>query len=191
MYSTKGAASKLFVLGIFALVYAWVVIVVAAALNPWFVFTSNAFSDLGAGSSTDPWLFNYGMMSVGALIVVYSYSLTSLSENRTEVVGSSFFLISGIFLVLIGYFHEGTYPHLFVSYWFFIQSDLAILVWGLGLMIRGRRNLGTVFAALGIVSPIVAVVVNWPSTATVEAFGIAVIDAWTVLMVISVWRGNR
>ncbi|MFH0849745.1 MAG: hypothetical protein V1924_02250, partial [Candidatus Bathyarchaeota archaeon] len=61
-------------------------------------------------------------------------------------------------------------------------TDLAIATWGLGLIGRGEKDLGVVVAALGFISPVVAYMVPWPSTAMVEAFGIVVMNFWVVLM---------
>jgi hypothetical membrane protein len=48
--------------GIIAVILAWVVIAVSISVNPWFVFTKNAFSDLGGPYATDPWIYNYGLI---------------------------------------------------------------------------------------------------------------------------------
>ncbi len=185
------SARMVFKLGLAGIAVAWIVIFVAAMLNPWFVFTRNAFSDLGAPGATAPWFFNDGMMLTGTLICIYSWSLVVFSGNRTETTGSVFFLVAGFFLIMIGFFHEGTYPHLFVSYWFFVQSLLAILAWGAGLVFDRRKRTGLVLLLLGAVSTIVAVLVPWPSTAAIEAFGIVVIDIWTIVMAVELDFGRK
>jgi hypothetical protein len=43
---------------------------------------------------------------------------------------------------------------------------------GLGLIRDEKKDLGWTFLALSIVGPIIAGLVNWPSTAVVEAYGI-------------------
>jgi hypothetical membrane protein len=102
--------------------------------------------------------------------------------NKLESMGSSFIFIAGIFLILIGIYPSGTDPHVFVSTWFFLQADLAIIVWGLGLIYRNARNIGYFFTAMGILGPIIAMMVDWPSAATVEAYGIVIIDIWVILL---------
>ncbi len=161
----------------------WLVILAAISRNPWFVFTENAFSDLGGPLASAPWVFNYGMILNGVLIILYSFYLMEVSFNKAGTVGGSFMTITGVFLMLIGFFHEGTMHHYFVSFWFFTQSDLAILAWGLALY-RDRRwsSYGRPFLALSLIGPVVAYTVPWPSTATVEAFGIIIMNIWVLLM---------
>ena len=155
----------------------------AISRNPWFVFTENAFSDLGNPMANDPWLFNYGMILNGVLIVLYSIYLIDVSFNKAGTVGGAFMMITGVFLVLIGVFHEGTMHHYFVSVWFFTQSDLSILAWGLALY-RERHwsRYGWLFLALSLLGPVIAYIVPWPSTATVEAFGILIMNIWVLSM---------
>jgi Predicted membrane protein len=38
--------------------------------------------------------------------------------------------VAGLFLALIGIYHAGTRPHVFVSTWFFVQMDTALIAWG-------------------------------------------------------------
>lgn len=184
----EGAAGTLVHLGLIGLVSAWVVIAASVMANQWFRLDANAFSDLGAQTARMPWIFNYGMMGVGVVICVYSWALGVFASNRVETSSATFFMVSGAFLVLIGYFHEGTYPHLFVSYWFFIQSAVAIIAWGTGSMLEGERRTGALIAAMGILSAVAAAMVPWQSIGEAEAFGIAVIDVWTVAVALQLRR---
>jgi len=161
----------------------WFVILAAISRNPWFVFTENAFSDLGNPLANDPWIFNYGMMLNGLFAVLYGFYLVRISFNKTSSVGGGFMIITGVFLVLIGAFPEGSQNHFFVSVWFFTQGALTVLTWGLALFndtrwIRESR----LFIALGIVGPILALLVPWPSIAVAEAYGIVIMDIWVALM---------
>jgi hypothetical membrane protein len=168
--------------GLLAAALAWTVIAASVATNPWFVFTSDAFSDLGGPRSTDPWLYNYGLVSVAALVFVYSIQLGRVAQSKVEVVAASFVMVASIFLGMIGVYHEGTYPHVFVSTWFFVQFDLAVLASGIGLYLRGKRTMGLAVLALFVVASLGAVVVRWPSAATIEAWGIGAIDVWAIIV---------
>jgi len=159
-----------------------VVIYFAILHNPWFVFTEHAFSDLGGPMAEDPEIFNTGLILLGGLFILYALTLIQDAINKVETVGGAFTLMAGIFLTLIGVYPSGTTPHTFVSIWFFVQADVAITIWGIGILLSGWDVFGAVFTCIGIVGPMIAVAVTWPSIAVVEAYGIALIDVWVVLM---------
>lgn len=171
-------------LGVISAIIGIVFIVGSIYFNPWFKFTSNAFSDLGSNQANYQWIFNYGLITTAAIIFVYSLYLVSVSENKIQSVGGSFVLVSSIFLALIGYFHEGTYPHYFVSVYFFAQMDLSILVWGVGFVTGKRKFLGTTFILLSLVGSAISLTVRFPSIAALEAFGIIIMILWVILMAI-------
>jgi len=114
--------------------------------------------------------------------VGYGLYLISVSSNKVMTVGSAFTLISGVFLMLIGVYPTGTYPHYFVSVYFFTQTDIAIGTWGLGIIKSGKKELGKILLGLSILGPLIASVVEWPSTAVVEAYGILIMNIWVFLM---------
>ena len=169
--------------GLVAFLGGWVVILAAISRNPWFVFTENAFSDLGNPVANDPWIFNYGMMLNGLLIVVYGFYLIHVSFNKTSSVGAGFMMITGTFLMLIGVFPEGSQNHYFVSVWFFTQGALTVLTWGLALY-RGTRWSweGVIFLVLSLGGSLIAFLVPWPSIAVAEAWGIIIMDIWVAMM---------
>jgi len=154
--------------------------ILSSYFNPWFNFFKNAFSDLGSPNANMPWIYNYGLIITAIFIMLYSSYIIAKSKNKLEIVSGSFFFIAGIFLVLIGYLHEGMPYHGFVSVYFFTQSDFAILAWSLGVL---RRNikLGITFLLIGLIAPLISVILPWPSAATVEAFGIIIISIWAIV----------
>lgn len=129
-----------------------------------------------------PWVFNNGMILTGVLIIGYGFYLVSQSMNKITTVGSAFTLISGLFLTFIGVYPTGTYPHFFVSVYFFTQTDITIGTWGLGLLRGENRGIGKALLGLSVVAPIIVALVDWPSTAVVEAYGILIMNIWVVLM---------
>ncbi|ABW01570.1 DUF998 domain-containing protein [Caldivirga maquilingensis] len=167
-------------MGIAAAVLAWVIILTSISLNPWFNMFSNALSDLGNPHANYYWLYNYGLVLTATLMLLFSLYLLFVSENKVEAMGSSFVTIASIFLALIGIFHEGTYPHTFVSEWFFTQMDLAVVTWSIGLIVGRRLNYGIPLLLLGLIAPIPALLIKWPSTAILETYGIVIIDAWAI-----------
>ncbi|BCU68331.1 hypothetical protein HS7_17680 [Sulfolobales archaeon HS-7] len=176
----NGFVSFLRYTGIFAAVLAWVIIGLCVVINPWFKLTVNAFSDLGGPRATDPYLYNVGLIVVALFTALYGSYLVYLSQNKVETVSATLVIIAAIFLALIGVYHEGTYPHVFVSTWFFIQFDMAVLVNGLSLLFASR-DLGILMIFLFLIATVVAATVHWPSAATIEAWGIGCIDVWIIL----------
>ncbi|GAB6148611.1 DUF998 domain-containing protein [Stetteria hydrogenophila] len=177
-------------LGPVAAVTAWVVIAAAWAVNrDWFVFTRNAFSDLGGEGARHPWLFNYGLVATGVLVAAFSACPYSLARDKLEVLGAGLLQVAGVFLALIGLFPEGTRPHAFVSVWFFIQMDAALAVLAAGAYRATRDPRALAALALSLAGfPVYAAVelaLGWPSIASAEAYGAIVIDAATILLTLN------
>ncbi len=177
--------------GITAAILAWIVIAVSISVNPWFIFVKNAFSDLGGPRATDPWIYNYGLIVTSVFVDLYSINLLLISRNKVESFASAFVFVAGLFLALIGIYHAGTRPHVFVSTWFFTQMDISLITWGLGSLMAKDKGLGLFSLLLGVLSPIPAIMVPWPSAATEEAYGIVVIDVWVIVMTIMDTIGKR
>ena len=180
--AVKILKNVLCLLGLATTISAWIIIFISVQNNPWFRFTKHAFSDLGGPHATNSWIFNNGLIFTGTLALLYSFCLIMDSENKIECIGSAFMIIASIFLILIGIFPSGTKPHTFVSLWFFIQLDMTIISWGIGLLLRKWLKLGIFLTAMGILAPIIAMLVPWPSVAIAETYGIVIIDIWIILM---------
>jgi len=169
-----------------AVLGAWGVIGASWELNRgWFVFTRDAFSDFGGPRSCCPGLYNYGLMTIGALIIVLGYCMALASRGKIETAGAAYAALAGVFLGFIGYYHAGTRPHVFVSTWFFVQMDVALAMLSAGLSRRGCRLAGpALYASIGAfpVAGLVGVLVGWPSAAVLETYGILVIDFSVVLL---------
>lgn len=168
--------------GLVAAILFYVVSLLSIHYNSWFIFTEHAFSDLGGPEAQKPGIYNWGMISLGVLILIYSLTLIQDATNKAETVGGAFTFIAGIFLALIGIYSSGTQPHNFVSSWFFTQAELAILAWGIGLLLNEWKRFGKIILAMGILGPIGAAVIQWPSVAAIEAYGIVIIDIWVILL---------
>lgn len=180
--AVMGRAVRLWCLsGVAAAVLAWVVIAAAWLRNPWFDVFDDAFSDLGVpGQARDAWIYNYGLMATGALTVLYGLFVYRWAESKLEALAAGWLMIAGVFLALIGVYPGGTRPHVFVSTWFFIQMDLALipLLYSLWRR-RGFRLAMPAFAAAVLAFPVFMLVeytVGWPSVAIGEAYGIIIID---------------
>lgn len=168
-------------LGLVAAAVAWAFIGAAWTLNRgWFVFTRDAFSDLGGPRSCCPGLYNYGLIATGVIVVLFGACLAYAARGKLEAIGGSYIALAGVFLALIGVFPETTQPHIFVSVWFFLQMDVALLITSLAAW-RETRSKAALAALLATalaypVAGLVQLAVGWPSAATLEAYGILVID---------------
>lgn len=179
----KPAIESLFRLtGVMAALLAWIVIILAIQYNPWFQVTKHAFSDLGGPSAEEPLIFNYGLITMSILTSLYAIALIKNATNKAETVGGAFMIITGIFLALIGVYPSGTEPHTFISIWFFVQADITVIAWGIGLLLRGWKRTGIISLGMGIGGPLITPFINWPSIAVLEAYGIILINAWVILM---------
>jgi len=179
--------------GLSGIIAAWVTIFLAWHLNPWFSIQGNALSDLGGGNltlnghpaPTLPIVYNGGMIFTSMLLALYAILMISISRNKIEETGNSFFIVAGIFLALIGIYHEGTYPHDFVSIWFFILASLAYGTISLGLITGGRPRIGSAMIAFLVSSWVIYAIVPWGSVAENEIFGVSVVDTVVLLQIFS------
>ncbi len=101
--------------GLAAAILFWIVSGISISYNSWFNFTKDAFSALGDPDAQNPWIYNYGLIIIGAFILIYSFSLINDATNKLEISGGAFTIVSGLFLIMIGVYHSGTEPHNFVS----------------------------------------------------------------------------
>ncbi len=173
------ARTLLISMGPLALLLALTVIGVCWALNPWFDFWRDAFSDFGVRRACCPWLYNYGLIAAGLLFLLYSAGVLLSAATKVESFASGLLFTASLFLTLIGLYPGGTRPHTFVSTWFFAQSFMGFGALGYGIYRRGDA----VAALLTGIPSITAIpaglaidaVNGWPSAASAEAAGIAVI----------------
>ena len=126
-----------------------------------------------------PWLYNLGLIAVGLMVVAYGACQALLHDSKAGVLGGGYMALAGVFLALIGVFPSGTRPHTFVSTWFFIQIDLALilLAWATARL-GGRLSRPALALAVAAwpIAGIVEALIGWPSAAVLEAYGIIVID---------------
>lgn len=181
------------VMGLCVIVFAWIVIGLASYLNPWFNVTQGALSDLGGGNlianghpaPSYPYVYNVGLIITGVLIMILSSLVISLTTNKIEIAGESFFIISGLFLALIGIYHEGTYPHDFVSIWFFILATASYFVIGASMLLGLAKKFGVAIMVAVPLAWVIYALVPWQSTAEDEIFGVVVIDILIVIQILS------
>ncbi|MEO2152539.1 MAG: DUF998 domain-containing protein [Thermococcus sp.] len=158
----------------------WLFVAWSVSRNPWFSFWRNALSDLGGANATSPWIYNAGLMVTSFFVMAFAVYLISTAVNKAQTVGGAYISVSAIFLALIGIFHEGTKPHVFVSTYFFVQFFLGALIYGLGAR-RNVRVASLVLFALAVIGTLF----KWPSTALLETYEIILVMAFTLLVALS------
>ena len=174
------ALGKLKYSGILAGLVYWLFVTWSISRNRWFSFFQNALSDLGDPSkAASPWIYNYGLMVSGLLVFLFSLYLIAASENKLQTVGGAYISISALFLALIGVFHGGTRPHVFVSTYFFVQFFLGAILYGVG---SGRKALryGSVLIFL---LALLGRLPHWPSVALGETYEIILVMAFTLFVI--------
>lgn len=175
-------------LGLLGIVLFWLIVLVSVILNPWFIFTRDAFSDLGGPQANASYIYNYGLVMLGVMLFLFSLWLASRAEDKLGLIGASWLMIASIFLSLIGIYPSGTRPHTFISSWFFIHSWLSMIPFLIqGFLSKNKKDV-IVFSSLFILSLLIAYIVEifvgWPSVAVLEAFGVVVIDFYILYLYI-------
>ncbi|AFL96043.1 hypothetical protein CL1_1847 [Thermococcus cleftensis] len=161
-----------------ALVY-WSFVAWSISRNPWFSFWKNALSDLGGPGANSPWIYNAGLVVSSLFLLAFSVGLILTSEGRLQTVGGAYLSISSVFLALIGIFHEGTEPHVFVSTYFFVQFFLGALLYGLGS--ERLRPVSVLIFSLALVGPLVP----FPSTSLLETYEILLVMAFSLAVALN------
>ncbi|KSW12540.1 hypothetical protein CF15_07415 [Pyrodictium occultum] len=182
------------VLAALVVVLGWAVILAAWSLNPWFSPLRGAYSDLGSPRACCPLVFNLGLAVAGLLVLCLGAAVYRASATRLEAAGAALLAEAGVFLSMIGLFPEGSYPHRFVSYWFFLQLYASYTVLGAALSRRGLRGLGASLALLGLLAAPAALLVEalagWPSIAVLETYAVLVADAGALLLAAAYTRAG-
>ncbi|MGC8912163.1 MAG: DUF998 domain-containing protein, partial [Nitrososphaeria archaeon] len=70
---------------------------ISASFNPWFSFFDNVFSELGSSTANMPYIFNYGLIVFGLLMLLFSIYTIIISSNRVETVSGSFMVIASFY----------------------------------------------------------------------------------------------
>ena len=129
--------------------------------SPWFVWESNALSDLGVeqagGTQIAIYLFNIGMIIAGSLIALFVVLTRSiLPSNRRNKIAYAILFIGGINLALIGIFTEN-FPiiHRTVATMYFVTTPISLMIIGSGKIASDRAfgifSIGAGAAALVVI----------------------------------------
>jgi hypothetical membrane protein len=106
------------------------VLILTISMNrsPWFTWTNNALSDLGAEGISAA-IFNNGLIVVGILFLIFSVGLTKIISEK---IGAYLLIVSSISLTFAGVFPESSFVlHYFFSVVFFGSLVIALFVFAL------------------------------------------------------------
>ncbi|MEM4468763.1 MAG: DUF998 domain-containing protein [Candidatus Nezhaarchaeales archaeon] len=171
--------------GVSAAILAWLMILLSISRNSWFDLFKHALSDLGGPRAFDPWIYNAGLFVVGMITSIYALYLAYSSTSKIALYASAFLFIAGIFLALIGVFPSGTRPHTFVSSWFFAQMWMAMLTSSTDFLLKRKLLSGTALLLISIVGPLCVPMIEWPSVALLEVYGIILIDVYVIILTVN------
>ena len=167
--------------GILAPVVALAGIGVGVFLNrSWWHLTENAISDLGRLGLRYNWVLNVSLVISAVLAIYYAIGLLGEVKNLIEKAGIVIFIVGLGFLALIGIFPEGTSPHYYVSWGFFVFSSLGLLIAGIGIGLSGEKGLAVFTVALFITGWVLATWArnHFAGVAPAEFVGVFGIVAW-------------
>ncbi|MCL4444878.1 MAG: DUF998 domain-containing protein [Candidatus Thermoplasmatota archaeon] len=171
-------------LGVLVILLPWVFIAIAIHLNPWFHVNVNALSDLGgnvygSGRHPDPdfpSVYNDGLILSGLVIGLFSISAIWNSRSRSEIIGLSFFILDGLFLALVGVYHEGTAPHVLLAEWFFLLGKVTFFILGFSLIIQRAFSFATALLLLDALAWLIEARITFVSVAEYEIYNVVIMD---------------
>jgi hypothetical membrane protein len=165
-------------------------IALAVRRSPWFSWTGNALSDLGAhGNPTI--LFNGGLIVGGILIAVFALGLRESIKGRAiGNAGSLAFLLTAAALCSVGIFPETAGDiHRIVSIIFFVLLVISLWLVGAALVQLGERGLGLVIIIAGFVAAAVWAL-PWPAEAIPEFVAALSASACSIALGIRLFKQN-
>ncbi|NWG08899.1 MAG: DUF998 domain-containing protein [Nitrososphaerales archaeon] len=128
---------------IFAPLIAFTSILLSIYHSPWFSWTENALSDLGAQGGFAEIIFNFGLIIVGLLVLVFASGIFEfLRENFLGRVGGLMLALDALSLSAIGIFPETAgMIHFYVSVSFFVLFPVSLILIGLAFVRISETNL--------------------------------------------------
>lgn len=158
-------------------------ILAATLLAPWFSWSGNALSDLGAvGAGTAP-VFNGTLLLTGVLGVPFALFVLRRRSSRWRRVGTALFAASMPLLTLVGVFALPSPYHGPVAVGFFLLFTLGFLVDGVGATVAGDRvdgALSITLAGVHVLGWLVWGIVGLAGVALPEMVGTVTIWVWVL-----------
>ena len=147
--------------GILAPLVAFTFISLAIVYSPQFSWTENALSDLGVQEGVTAILFNYGLIIVGILALVFASGLFASQRMMLGRIGAFILILAALALMAIGVFPENVKPtHYYVSVGFFVLLPISILVLSATFLLMAKVKLG-LFTFLVAAVAAAAWIIHW------------------------------
>ncbi|RLF94442.1 hypothetical protein DRN45_03380 [Thermococci archaeon] len=177
--------------GILAPVIAFIAISLSIYMHPWFSWRENALSDLGALGVTYNTIFNMGLIVTALVSLIFASGLPKITKDKIGRAGNLFFVISIVFLLLIGIFPESTSPHKSVSVAFYTFATVSLVLIGIGLMRkRSERKYGLFTVLLLGTALFLCFGFSWPAIAVPEIIGAGAIGIWSIVFGLRILYGQ-
>ncbi|NJF24445.1 DUF998 domain-containing protein [Thermococcus sp. Bubb.Bath] len=180
--------------GLIAPLVAYSGILTAIYVNhSWWRLTDNAISDLGKLGLPHNWLLNVPLVITALLAVYYALGLPSMVRNSIEKAGIWILMAGFVFLGLIGIFPEGTSPHYYVSWGFFLTAGFGFLIAGIGMGLSGDRGMLYFTVILFALAWILALwaMRTFKGVAIPEFIGALTITVWHYSVVWKLWGSEH
>ncbi len=178
----KSLTSYLRYSGLLSFATAYVFIIISILINPWFNLFKNALSDLGRVGLENSYVFNTGLILAGLISLTYVPSLLNFFKSRIGCMSVGVFLVAILHLILIGVFPEGTRPHGFVSYEFFVLMTISLFLVGVSLIVERLSRYGLILIMLFLLSLIGSLSITWPSIALLELYNIVLYNVGVAIL---------
>ncbi len=169
------------------------VLTIAASLiaNPWFSVWRGALSDLGRVGLSTAWIFNSGLIASSITASTYVYCLIKSFRKSVTMVSAGIYLTAVAHLTLIAVFPEGTPQHWTLSYEFFLMMYAVYAAFTASLAAEGLGRHALLSASALAAGLIPSVIIEWPSTALLEIYNIAVMGYWYAVMLHATIKVNE
>ncbi len=158
--------------GLLSFAVSYIFIAWSVSVNPWFSLFRNALSDLGRVGLDTAYIFNTGLVLAALISLTYLPCLLAFFNSRIGHMTVGVFLVAVFHLLLIGVFPEGTSPHGFVSYEFFVLMTVTMFLAGVSLIVEGVPKYGFLLVLIFVLSLLGSIIVKWPSIALLELYNI-------------------
>lgn len=172
-------------------IVAFTFISLAILHSPWFTWTENYLSDLGA-QGTYSILFNAGLIIAGILVIMFAIGLRDSSMLRKPWggLGTLTLILGACALCAIGIFPKTTgAPHIYAAATMFVLIPLSMLLIGTTIVSSSNKTLGWFTIILGVVALGVSLIPwPWEGGAIPQMLSALPISAWAIIFGIILFK---